>query len=264
MNARTLRPRRIREKLETGGNAYGVIVQLPSPEIVEIAGLAGYDYVWLDAEHGSFSLTELRELIRAADAVGVDSIVRVPDHSASFIQRVLDLGAAGIIAPHVRTVEEAKSLHAAVHYAPHGHRGACPGVRAVGHVSRDWIEDSTRADRDLLLIGLIEDPDAVNQIEDLARSGHLDALVYGPFDMAMALGLGGNVQHPEVRAIHRRVVNACRDADINYFSAGVFWEFEGIETTGGRLITVTGDRSAIFSSFDTALRDLLKKEYAND
>lgn len=261
MSVRNSRPRRIREKLEEGGKALGVVIQLPSPEIVEMVGQAGYDYVWLDAEHGSFSLGELRELIRAADAVGIDSIVRVPDHSASFIQRVLDLGAAGIMAPHVRTLDEAKSLHAAIHFAPSGVRGACPSVRAVGHVSQDWVSDSAAAENDLLLIGLIEDPDAVNQIDALAHSGHFDALVYGPFDMSMALGFEGDVQHPEVRSIHRRVVDACRDAGIEYFSAGVAWEFEGVESTGSRIITVTGDRAALFSSFDTALRDQLQKEY---
>src|SRR5690242_302960 len=96
--------RRIRNKLEAGGRAFGIRLQLPSPDIVEIAGYAGADFVWLDAEHGTMDVGDIGQMVRAADASGTDVIVRVPDHSASFIQRVLDTGAAGIIAPHVRTL----------------------------------------------------------------------------------------------------------------------------------------------------------------
>jgi 2-keto-3-deoxy-L-rhamnonate aldolase RhmA len=92
---------------------------------VEIAGQVGLDYAWLDAEHGPLDLSELRELIRAADAVGLDSIVRVADHQPSFIQRVLDLGATGVMVPHIRTVDEAQSVALAVRYSPTGLRGAC-------------------------------------------------------------------------------------------------------------------------------------------
>jgi 4-hydroxy-2-oxoheptanedioate aldolase len=260
MRPRRPRPRRIREKLELGGTAYGVIVQMPSAEVVEIVGQVGYDYVWLDAEHGSFSLSELRELIRAADAVGIDSIVRVPDHNGSYIQRVLDLGAAGILVPHVRTVSEAKSLHSAVHYAPSGQRGACPSVRSVGHVSSDWSAEVVTAERDVLLIGLIEDTDAVSQIEELAQSGYFDALSFGPFDMAMALGRGGDIRDPEVRSIHQRLVNACRDSGTEYFSSSVAWEVEGTKNTGSRILTVSADRAAIFASFDLALKEQLKED----
>lgn len=126
------RPRRIRTRLESGERATGIVIQLPSPDIVEIAGHLGYDYAWIDAEHGSLGLPEIRELIRGADAVGMDSVVRVADHEPSFIQRVLDLGATGIMAPHVRTVDDARRISSAVRYSPVGVRGACPGsVRSV-------------------------------------------------------------------------------------------------------------------------------------
>jgi 4-hydroxy-2-oxoheptanedioate aldolase len=99
-------PRRIRGKLESGDKAYGIAVQLPSPEIVEAVGYAGYDFAWIDAEHGAFDFGDIRELIRAADAVGIDSLVRVAGHDPTAIQHALDLGANGIIAPDVRDVRQ--------------------------------------------------------------------------------------------------------------------------------------------------------------
>ena len=88
-------PRRIRSKLESGDKAYGIAVQLPSPEIVEAVGYVGYDFAWIDAEHGAFDFGDIRELIRAADAVGIDSLVRVAGHDPTAIQHALDLGPAG-------------------------------------------------------------------------------------------------------------------------------------------------------------------------
>lgn len=250
------RPRRIRTRLEAGERAYGLAVQLPSPEIVEIAGHIGLDYAWLDAEHGSLDLSELRNLIRAADAVGMDSIVRVADHQPSFIQRVLDLGATGIMVPHVRTVEEAQAVASAVRYSPRGVRGACPSVRSVGHVTVDWVGDYTRADADVLVFGLIEDLEGIDNVEAIAAEGGLDGLLFGPFDLGMALGLDADVSHPRLLELHDRVVDACKAAGIEYVSANVGWEFGGLEPTGSRVVTLAGDRGVLFEGIVNALNSV--------
>ncbi|MGW0038311.1 HpcH/HpaI aldolase family protein [Gordonia sp. NPDC003376] len=240
---------RIRARWASGERAYGVAIQLPSPDLVEMVGQTGYDYAWLDAEHGCFSLSDLRSLIRAADAVGIDSIVRVPDHEPSFIQRVLDLGAAGIMAPHVRTLDDARAIVAAAKYNPAGIRGACPAVRSVGHITRDWKADYTSADSDLLVFGLIEDVEGVQNVEAIAAESGLDGLVFGPFDLGMEIGVDGDVGHPTVRKQHARVVEACRTAGIDYVTATVDWEFGAFPGTGSRVVTVTGDRPGIFAAF---------------
>ncbi|GAA1383850.1 aldolase/citrate lyase family protein [Pseudonocardia kongjuensis] len=249
----TTRPRRIRAAWEAGTTAYGVAVQLPSPDLVEIAGQAGLDYAWIDAEHGSLSLSEIRELIRGADAVGIDTVVRVPDHDPSFIQRVLDLGAAGIMAAHVCTVEQAATLVAAARYAPAGLRGACPATRSVGHVTTDWTGDRRRADDDVLVFGLIEDPEGLENVEAIASQSGIDGLVFGPFDLSMAQGLDGDVGHDKVRKMHDRVVRACRDAGVDYVVANAAWEFEGLAATGSRTVTVAGDRGVLFEGLHRSL-----------
>ncbi|MCS7483741.1 HpcH/HpaI aldolase/citrate lyase family protein [Umezawaea endophytica] len=244
------RPRRIRAAWEAGGVAYGVAVQLPSPDVVEVVGQAGFDYTWIDAEHGSLSLAEIRELIRGADAVGIDAIVRVADHDPSFIQRVLDLGAAGIMAAHVCTVEQTTALVAAARYAPAGRRGACPAVRSVGHVTTDWASDRRQADEDVLVFGLVEDPEGVENVEAIASRPGLDGLVFGPFDLSMAWGLDGDVAQAEIHEAHDRVVRACRDGGIEYVVANAAWEPEDVVS---RTVTLAGDRGVLFDGLRALL-----------
>ncbi|HEX6342218.1 HpcH/HpaI aldolase family protein [Umezawaea sp.] len=246
----TRRPRRIRAAWEAGAVAYGVAVQLPSPDVVEVAGQAGVDYAWIDAEHGSLSLAEVRDLVRGADAVGIDAIVRVPDHHPSFIQRVLDLGAAGIMAAHVRTVEEATALVAAARYAPAGRRGACPAVRSVGHVTTDWAGDRRRADEDVLVFGLIEDPGGVEDVEAIASRSGVHGLAFGPFDLSVARGLDGDLAHADVREAHDRVVRACHDAGIEYVVANAAWEPPDVVS---RTVTLAGDRGVLFDGLHRLL-----------
>ncbi|MFD5826612.1 HpcH/HpaI aldolase/citrate lyase family protein [Lentzea sp. NPDC060358] len=242
------RPRRIRAAWEAGTTALGVAVQLPSPDLVEIVGQAGVDYVWIDAEHGSLSLAEIRELIRAADAAGVDSIVRVADHEPTFIQRVLDLGATGILAAQVNTLDQATALVAATRYAPAGRRGACPSVRSVGHVTADWPADRSRADADVLVFGLIEAPQGLENVEAIASRSGLDGLMFGPFDLSMAWGHDGDVAHDELRQAHERVLRACQEAGIEYVVANAAWE---PTSTPSRTITLAGDRDVLLTGFRT-------------
>ena len=247
-------PRRIRTKLERDEKSYGIAVQLPSPEIVEIVGYAGYDFAWIDAEHGSLDYSEMRELIRAADAAGIDSLVRVMTHDPSPIAQVLDLGATGIIAPDIRSLQDAQAIVAATHFAPGGARGACPCGRAVGHLSRDWPSDRRRLDTEVLVLGIIEDREGVENVEAISRDGGLDGLMFGPFDLSMTLGLDGDISHPEVRQMQQRVIAATRAAGIEYISPNVAWE-EDLEATGCRIIPVTGDRVALVNSLTRLLAE---------
>ncbi|WP_155060332.1 HpcH/HpaI aldolase family protein [Streptomyces blattellae] len=246
--------RRIRSKLEEGGRAFGIRLQLPSPDIAEIAGYAGADFVWLDAEHGTMDLRDIGEVVRAADASGIDAIVRVPDHSASFIQRVLDTGAAGIIAPHVRTVAEAAAIAEATRFGPTGTRGACASTRAFGHHSPDWPADRRRADADVFAFGVIEDADGMENVEAIARESGLDGLLFGAFDLAQDMGLEGDVAHPDIDKVHQRFLAAVRAAGTEYLAVPG-WGSGGVSALAehARLFSLSGDRAVLATAFRTAL-----------
>lgn len=251
--------RRVRSKWDGNERAYGVTIQMPSAEAVEIAGYTGYDFVWIDAEHGTLDLGDINTLVRAADAVGIDAIVRVPDRTSSFIQRVLDTGATGIIVPHTSNVAVAQAIVAASKYEPEGTRGACPATRAVGHYTQDWIADYRRANRDTLVFGLIEDPEGVDNVTDIAAVNGLDGLVFGPFDLAMALGLEGDVTHPHIDAARTKVIDATRRAGIEFVALAGFGSgglAAAVASSGSRIINVTGDRGILVTVMQAQLDDI--------
>jgi 2-keto-3-deoxy-L-rhamnonate aldolase RhmA len=249
--------RRIRRKFEAGQPVFGTTVQLPSPDVVEIAGYAGLDFVWIDGEHGTMDLGDINQLVRAADAAGIDAIVRVPDHSASFIQRVLDTGAAGILVPHVRTVADAVAIVAAARFGPIGRRGACPSTRAVGHQTSEWPMVHRQIDADVMVFGLIEEVEGVENVEVIAHESGLDGLAFGPFDLSQSLGLDGDVSHPEIEAMHRRVTSAAKSAGIEYLSIPA-WEFGDMATVSeySRMFAIAGDRGALMLAYRNALANI--------
>lgn len=200
-------------RIKTGASGaqplVGPVVQLASPEIVEMAGVAGFDFVWIDCEHGSFYLDQLTHMLRAADAVELTPIVRVPDQSPSFISRVLDAGAMGVIVPNVQTADQVRSVVSACRYQAgdnNGKRGSCPGTRASWHQTTDWPGFVQEANRNISAWVLIENMQAVSNIDEILAVDGLDGIVLGPFDLAQVMGHQGQVHHPEVDAAMREVV----------------------------------------------------------
>jgi 4-hydroxy-2-oxoheptanedioate aldolase len=222
--------------------------------VAEIAGYAGLDFVWIDAEHGTMDLGDIAALVRGADASGIDAIVRVPDHSPSFIQRVLDSGATGILVPHIRSAKEAAAVVASAKYAPDGVRGACPATRSFGGLTFDWVTDYRRANDDVLVFGLIEDAEGVENVEEIASESGLDGLSFGPFDLSQSAGLDGDVHHPDLEAMHQRVTAAVRAAGIEYLAIAGWESGDNASIVEyARIFAVSGDRGALIQDFRTRL-----------
>ena len=93
---------RVRAKIKEGQMPILAMADMADPALVEIIGLAGYDAAWIDTEHSAFDFKLVEEMIRAADAVGIDAIVRIPENNPKTIGRVLDMGAEGIFIPHIK------------------------------------------------------------------------------------------------------------------------------------------------------------------
>src|SRR5918995_4004945 len=117
----------IKAKLRAGERVLGCFVPIPSPEIVEICALAGFDFVLLDAEHGPISPESAYPMILAAEARGVPTIARIGQLDRQIILKFLDIGIAGVMNPQVTTAEAAEEAIAATRYAPRGNRGMAGG-----------------------------------------------------------------------------------------------------------------------------------------
>src|SRR3954463_6295996 len=124
-----MKPNRMKVKLLTGQPALGCSVMFPSPQIVEMLGHAGFDWVLFDCEHGSLSLADVEVMAMAADAVGITPIARPRTNSSADIQSVMDRGVMGVQVPHINTVDEARRAVAAVKFGPGAGRGWAAGTR---------------------------------------------------------------------------------------------------------------------------------------
>jgi 4-hydroxy-2-oxoheptanedioate aldolase len=186
----------------------------PSPELVEFLGRLGFDGVFLDAEHGGLELVRAQELIRAADCCGTSTLVRVPRNEPATILSYLDLGALGVLVPHIQTPAEAVAAVQSAKFAPQGNRGAHAATRAADYglygTAAAYFE---RANRETLVAAMIEDVLALDNLEAIIRTPGLDLCVLGREDLAMALGHPGTPDHPDVWKAADLLVNLARDAE---------------------------------------------------
>ena len=184
-----MRRNRVKKVMAEGKLALGAYVALADPQIVEIIGLAGYDAAFIDMEHTTFDLPLVSEMIRSAELVGVTSIVRVPGNDANLILRLLDMGAEGIIIPHVEGVEGAKRAVDAVRYPPMGHRGAASGSRAARFGTVSWEDHIRQSNEEVLLSVMAEDAKGIDDIGRIAALDGIDLVAIGPTDFSEYMGI---------------------------------------------------------------------------
>jgi 4-hydroxy-2-oxoheptanedioate aldolase len=205
-------PNPLRQVLARGGVAFGASCQIPASALVEILGLVGYDFVMIDTEHGLFDMQSAGELIRTAHGANLTPLVRVQKNEPVMIMKALDLGAQGVIIPHISNKGDAIQAVAASKYS--GKRGACPLVRAAGYGTWKWQTYQENADRDTLVILLIEDMEGVQNIEDILSVDGIDVIFLGAFDMSVSSGHQGDVRHPDVQNALDHILAACKDHNI--------------------------------------------------
>lgn len=188
------------ELLRSGKPTIGTWNQVAAPELVDLIGWNGFDYAIIDCEHGPFGIEAAERQGRACLAAGIAPAVRVPANDPVWIGKALDAGLPTVVIPNVSTAQEAARAVAATRYAPEGTRGACPCVRATGHFTADWPAHVTRADAETGIIALVESGEGVANIDAIVATERLAALMIGPFDLAVSLGLNGDWRHPTVEA----------------------------------------------------------------
>ena len=185
-------------RIAGGDTAYGVIVKMPSPAVVELVGHTGFDLVVIDTEHGPADGGELEHHLRAADSVGVAALVRVGSNDPLSILRALDAGAAGVIVPHVSHAEDAEAAVRAAHYPPAGTRGLSVSTRAGRHGTLPLHQHLADAAATTIVVAQVEDKGAVAHSAQIAATPRLNAVWIGPSDLSLSLGLPGQLDHPAV------------------------------------------------------------------
>ncbi len=186
----------LKRKLDAGETALGFWVSLESPSITEIAATLGFDWVLIDAEHGQLEYKEIIEHLRAARGSQTAVLVRITEIQPGIIKRVLDLGADGIMVPQVNTPEEAALAVRLAKYPPQGIRGL-GGERAT-RWGLNKAEYLVTANRETLVIPMMETPDSAANIEKIAAVPGIDAVYFGPGDFSSFSGHLGQWEGPGV------------------------------------------------------------------
>lgn len=167
-----------------------------SATVLEALAHVPYDYLVIDLEHSPMPY-DLTALLRAADAAGIDSVVRMPSHDPTMLANVLDLGANSLMFPFVDNTEEARAIVNAAKYPPEGNRGFAAMTRASRYLSRENYV--ARANDELFLIAQLETPEALNQASQIATVAGIDAVFVGPGDLSIRLGVPGRLTADIVR-----------------------------------------------------------------
>jgi 2-keto-3-deoxy-L-rhamnonate aldolase RhmA len=175
-----------------------------------LAKAAGFDFLFIDAEHGAISTPEIAQIAIAALGLGVAPIVRICAGALDEGTRALDNGALGLVVPHVDTPEEARRLVEAFRFAPMGHRSTGGSNPAFGYRPPAVAEAQRVLNAELLIVPMIETPQAVDNAEAIAAIPGIDVLLVGTNDLALEMGISGEIGHERVREAYEKVGAACR------------------------------------------------------
>jgi len=201
----------VKEKLQRGEVVASVTVRLvPTVEVVRIAKTAGFDGLYIDLEHSSFSMQTTSQLCIMALESGVPAFVRVPANTPEYISRVLDGGALGVIAPGVSSAAEARSVVAAAKYPPLGARGLSGGLPQLGYRSLPAAQALPALNAATMVIVQFESAASLAAMEEIIAVDGVDMVMIGSNDLLADLGHAGEYDHPKLRDAYERTIAACR------------------------------------------------------
>jgi 2-keto-3-deoxy-L-rhamnonate aldolase RhmA len=204
-------PNHTKRQLIAGKLALGMGVrQARTVDIAAVAKTCGYDWLFIDMEHGSMDVDLAAQLASAALATGVTPLVRVPGKEHYHASRVLDSGAQGIVVPHVDTVAEAQRVVANCKYPPLGHRSVAGGQPQLGFKSLPVGETMKLINQETLLIVMLETPAAIKNADAIAAVKGVDVLLIGTNDLCAEMGIPGQFTHKKVEEAYATVIAAAR------------------------------------------------------
>lgn len=198
-------PTSFRSRLRAYQKLIGLLITLPSPEVAEICANAGFDWLFLDMEHGLLDVLTVQRIVQTVGDRAA-CVVRVPSHDPVWITKVLDVGVAGLIVPQVNTAEQVAAVVRAAKYPPQGARSV--GLARAQGYGATFTEYVRSANEITAIIVQIEHIDAIRNIDAILNVAGLDAAFIGPFDLSASLHKTGQITDSEVQAAIERVRTA--------------------------------------------------------
>lgn len=247
----------VREALARKQVVVGTWVQTPSAEVVEILGWSGWDFVILDLEHGPYGAEALPHLVRAAEASGTAPLVRVPLEAREQVGKALDLGAAGIVTPGVKSAEAAAEAIGLTRFPPRGTRSASLSTRQLHYSARPFAELTAAGAPEPLTVLQVEARLATSDLGSILAVEGLDVVFIGTYDLSTSLGLPGQFDHPTVRGAISEIVGRAGERGIAVgiwvpdAASARFWIGQG-----ARFVTVANNELMLFRAASELRRAL--------
>jgi 2-keto-3-deoxy-L-rhamnonate aldolase RhmA len=243
-----LTPNNTKRKMQAGSVALGFGVHhLRTAAAPALAAATGHDWLFLDNEHGAFSVHEIAQLCIASLPTGVTPLVRVCANAIDEATRALDNGALGIVMPHVDTANEARRIADAFRYPPQGRRswGGPPAI--YGYRPPAMAEAQKSINAEILTVVMIESPEAVRNAGEIAAVDGVDVLLIGTSDLSSELGIAGQMGHPKVIDAYATVGAACKQHGKILGMGGVYDEENASRYVGmgARFVLTGSDHSYI-------------------
>ncbi len=240
-----------KEKLAQGSLSIGIGVRaVRGIEVAKIMRTAGFDFLFIDLEHGATSVETAYQISVAALDAGIAPLVRVPHGELALATRCLDSGALGIVIPHVDKPEEAKEMVDAFRFAPLGHRSIGGGYPQFGFAAKPAAEVVAELNAATLVVAMIETPRAVENADKIAAVPGIDALLMGTNDLCLEMGIPGQLGDDKVVAAVETVVRACKTHGKWAGLGGVYGKdlLKRYVGFGMRLILAGNDTSLLLSA----------------
>jgi len=223
----------------------------PNAKVVEIAGLLGFDCAWLDTEHREFSTDDIYPMLLAGRLHDMDMVVRIRKQDYGDFFRPLELGATGIMVPHVMSADEARWVVRNAKFAPLGLRGLdAAGPDADMMTTGDPAEYCRQANRETFICLQIEDREAVEGLDEIAAVPGVDVLFVGPADLSQSLGVPFQPDHDKVQDAIRRAAEAAAANGIAWgTSTGDPEAFERYLNMGARFLNIGSDLGSLLQAW---------------
>jgi 4-hydroxy-2-oxoheptanedioate aldolase len=258
--------KKIKERIYKGETLLGCWLNLGSSLTSEIVGLAGFDWVLIDVEHGAGFEGQVLHQLQALEHTPAASIVRVESYQRQRFHRVLDLGAEGIMCPRIYTPADAEQAVKAIRYQPEGSRGVAKMIRAAGF-GADFENYYADHKKNLVCIVQIETAEILNNLDAVAATDGVDVLFVGPTDLSIALGVYNKPDHPKfVEAVKATADAATKEGKSAGILLGNADEFQKYYDLGYRFIACGSDGVFVQSGASTTAERLmqLRKSCAAD
>jgi 2-keto-3-deoxy-L-rhamnonate aldolase RhmA len=202
---------KLKQRLEAGEVVIGpYIAEFYTAGLAGMVAACGADFAIFDYEHSGWGPEALRTQLALARGAGLVPIVNSPGEKFEREGLLLDMGAMGLMVPHVSTAEQAEAIVAATRYAPEGRRGGAFGIAHDGYRAREIGRTIADANDSILIIAKLESRQAVDNAEAILSVRGIDVALATAFDLALDMGLGAEVDHPEIAAAMETVRDTCK------------------------------------------------------